>query len=643
LASSTVVRSAVRSAARSVVVVESLEGRSYFSISFTSPFVFQVQPNDVGTLQSPVIGDFNKDGKMDLVVADATGAADPNATPGKFAFAAGRGNGTYQLGTAFSGGPFSGPAAAGDFNGDGNLDLIASNPGPPAPASPGNNVVALLGNGDGTFQAPVSFTVGSEPLSITVADFNGDGRADFAVGNRSDNTVSVRLGATSGIFGPATTISGFNDPASIVSGDFNGDGKIDLVVGNANPSQAAGSLSFLAGNGDGTFANAVSTAGPRGATGVGDFNGDSKLDLAVSVSDQGVPTVLAGNGDGTFQVGTVPEGGFIALVGDYDGDGKLDIAAAGTSDNQVKVSMGNGNGTFAPPANFPADQPGAGSVGDIDGDGKPDLVLTGLSNTGRVIDTLLNTSGTGNNGTGDLTVQIVSKLPTAVVGGAKGKLSAKVANASGASPVTGPVSISLYASSDQSFSGDDTLLTNVSKKLKLKGGKSKKVNFKFNYPTSLPDGNYSLLAVVDSSNSISESNENNNTGVSPTPVTIAAPFIDLSGAFTSSIPSALTVGAKQTVTLALQNAGNVPAKGPLTVNLVTSADATGSGGTPVGSISKNINLKAGGKQNLKIKYTIAQGTAGNVFLVGIIDSGGSFTESNKNNNILASATPIAIS
>ena len=356
-----------------------------------------------------------------------------------------------------------------------------------------------------------------------------------------------------------------------------------------------------------------------------------------------MPTILPGNGDGTFQVGTVPEGGFIALVGDYDGDGKLDIAAAGTSDNQVKVSMGNGNGTFAPPANFPADQPGAGSVGDINGDGKPDLVLTGLSNTGRVIDTLLNTSGTNVGGTGDLTVQIVSKLPAAVVGGAKGKVSVKVLNASGASPVTGPVGISLFASADQSFSGDDTMVTNVSKKLKLKGGKSKKINIKFNYPTSLPDGNYSLLAVVDPGNSISESNEGNNTGVSPAPVTIAAPFIDLSGTFASSIPSALTVGAKQTVTLALQNGGNVPAKGPLTVNLVAAADATGSGGTPVGSISQNLNLKASGKKNLKIKYTIPQLTAGNYFLVGIIDSGGSFTESNKNNNIVASATPIAIS
>ena len=210
-------------------------------------------------------------------------------------------------------------------------------------------------------------------------------------------------------------------------------------------------------------------------------------------------------------------------------------------------------------------------------------------------------------------------------------------------PVSGPVGISIFASSDQSFSGDDTMLTNVSKKLKLKGGKSKKINIKFNYPTSLPDGNYSLLAVVDPGNSISESNESNNTGVSPAPVTIAAPFIDLSGAFASSIPSALTVGAKEAVKFALQNGGNVPAKGPLTVNLVAAADATGSGGTPVGSISQNINLKAGGKKNLKIKYTIPQLTAGNYFLVGIIDSGGSFTESNKNNNIVASATPIAIS
>jgi hypothetical protein len=81
----------------------------------------------------------------------------------------------------------------------------------------------------------------------------------------------------------------------------------------------------------------------------------------------------------------------------------------------------------------------------------------------------------------------------------------------------------------------------------------------------------------------------------------------------------------------------------LTLNFFPSAAAPCSGPTPVGSISQNLNLKAGGKKNLKIKYTIPQLTAGNYFLVSIIDSGGSFTESDKNNNIVASATPIAIS
>ena len=131
--------------------------------------------------------------------------------------------------------------AVGDFNGDGKLDLVAANYN-------SKSVAVLLANGDGTFQAPLNFAVGSIPWSVAVGDFNGDGKQDLVVSNQGDNTVSVLLGNGDGTFQAARTFAVGIAPAMVVVGDFNGDHNLDLAVANVN----SNAVSVLFGNGDGT-------------------------------------------------------------------------------------------------------------------------------------------------------------------------------------------------------------------------------------------------------------------------------------------------------------------------------------------------------------------------------------------------------
>jgi hypothetical protein len=147
----------------------------------------------------------------------------------------GNGDGTF---TASSSSPQTGyePAgiAAGDFNGDGILDLAVSNlnGGNPDPGS----VTVLLGNGDGTFmptaQSPVT---GALPLSIAVGDFNGDGKADLVTGDAGSNTATVLLGNGDGTFAAPLNPPAGTNSLFVAVGDFNGDGLPDLAAANNTP------------------------------------------------------------------------------------------------------------------------------------------------------------------------------------------------------------------------------------------------------------------------------------------------------------------------------------------------------------------------------------------------------------------------
>jgi hypothetical protein len=292
------------------------------------------------TPTSVVVGDFNGDGIPDLAVPNNW-----SATVGIFL---GNGDGTFQAAVDYPCGQFPGPVVVADFNGDGILDLAVANE-----IYPTSTVNVLLGNGDGSFQAPLSFAAGGTfPNYMVVGDFNGDGVPDLAVAPTNNNTVNIFLGNGDGTFHTAphyTTAS----PGAIVVGDFNGDGKLDLAVANAPaPSGTSGSVSVLLGNGDGTFQAPVSyptgtilNLGPPQGMAVQDISGDGNPDLVV-VFGGGV-LVLLGNGDGTFQTTPISYlaglGPFTVALGDFNGDGRPDVAVAnGSSNGGVSILINDG-------------------------------------------------------------------------------------------------------------------------------------------------------------------------------------------------------------------------------------------------------------------------------------------------------------
>jgi len=155
-----------------------------------------------------------------------------------------------------------------------------------------DTVSVLLGNGDGTFQAAVTYPTGNagdHPVAVTTFDFNGDGALDLAVSNLNAENVAILLGNGDGTFQPRATYPSTNGPfigpSAMSAGDFNGDGKIDLAVTD----QHDNTVSVLLGNGNGTFQSPLEfrTAGVTAAdlnagVAAGDFNGDGRLDLAVA-------------------------------------------------------------------------------------------------------------------------------------------------------------------------------------------------------------------------------------------------------------------------------------------------------------------------------------------------------------------------
>jgi len=172
--------------------------------------------------------------------------------------------------------------AADDFNGDGKLDLAVTIQGT-------NSVAILLGNGNGTFAAPVSYAVGTVPFVVATGDFNGDGKRDLAVSNEFSHDVSILLGNGNGTFAPAVSYPTPAGAVSVVIADFNGDGKSDLAVADEGVNVAV-----LLGNGNGTFGPATGfTAGSDPfSVAAADFNSDGRTDLAVANFNSNDATVL---------------------------------------------------------------------------------------------------------------------------------------------------------------------------------------------------------------------------------------------------------------------------------------------------------------------------------------------------------------
>jgi len=277
------------------------------------------------------VGDFNRDGAMDVAVADIA--------ENTVSILLNNGTGGLSLATKLTTGRNPAAVVVGDFNGDGIADVAVANQGD-------GTVSVFLGNGDGSFAAAKSFNTGHTLLSALVAaDFNRDGVLDLAVANTgSPQAVTVFLGNGDGTFHAGSTLSLTDNPVSLTVADFNGDGIPDLACGTVRTSSTPESAFAVValGNGDGTFGPTNSFPAGAGLTTImtADINGDRIPDLVAITQNPAFPPgafagILLGNGDGTFQTaqffpaGGFPHGGAIA---DFGLDGRLDIAVL-TGDN----------------------------------------------------------------------------------------------------------------------------------------------------------------------------------------------------------------------------------------------------------------------------------------------------------------------
>ncbi len=339
-----------------------------------------------GSPSQTVAADFNRDGKADAVVLNSNGV---------LSFLAGTGTGAFKAAKTIATLPSSSggaPIAAGDFNGDGDEDIVLLLP-------PGNAVQVFFGHGDGTFAAPVKVADGlSSGGSLLTGDFNNDGRTDVAVTDAT--SVSILFGSGNGSFGkPHVNATGLNAGNNgfawliMAVADLNRDSHLDVVVtdGGSNVQALLGSASGALH--PAPVATALGTGDPANAIALADFNGDGKPDLALGFGNN-LPEFVSsyvcffnGYGDGTFDTNfectsLAPNAFYGMLAANLNGRPGLAIP-----NDPLTVVVNNGNGNFTQ-TNY-AVGGGTIAVADLNGDHREDIV----TNNGAGLQVILNGGG----------------------------------------------------------------------------------------------------------------------------------------------------------------------------------------------------------------------------------------------------------
>ncbi|HEY6414377.1 MAG TPA: VCBS repeat-containing protein [Edaphobacter sp.] len=277
-----------------------------------------------------VAGDFNEDGKQDLIVSTI-------GSPLTDIFLSGNGDGTFTQQSSLPGSNGVAGGVAVDINHDSHLDFIAGEGG----------IYIYLGDGHGNFQlknSPTDLNSWGNYTAVVAADFNKDQQMDFVASSwLAPSDLRSFLGAGDGTFSGPNSVNNslIQNPFSLATADFNGDGNPDLLLGSLN------AAFVIHGNGDGTFRLNSSDLHPVAFPNTHPVGGQNLL---------------------------------LAVAADADLDGKVDAIVADNASKTVNVVLNDGTGTFPqvnPDFSAPID---AGTsnlqVADFNGDGLPDIILT---------------------------------------------------------------------------------------------------------------------------------------------------------------------------------------------------------------------------------------------------------------------------
>lgn len=357
------------------------DGEGGFSLPTNIPVVADGKGSPAGL----AVGDFNGDGKLDVAVAI-------EYNPGRVFVMTGDGAGGFTVTGMLDAGVNTSAVAVGDFNGDGKADIAAVNQGDALMALAGN-VSVFLNDGAGSFGAATNFAAGSMPVAIVAGNFDNDSNVDLAIANAASNNISILTGNGAGSFGAATNIAVGLNPSGIVAGHFNGDTRLDLAVTNTG----SDNISVLLANGAGGFGSPTNY--PAGITPYGiiasDFDGNGKTDLAVANGFANQASVLLNDGAGGFgaaissNVGTQP---LSLAAGDFNGDAKSDLAVANSNSNNISILLGKNNGTFGR-TTFLFSDPQAVVTSDFNKDGRLDFAIANFGGDKVTVFLADNTGG----------------------------------------------------------------------------------------------------------------------------------------------------------------------------------------------------------------------------------------------------------